>query len=316
MFSTKGECYERLKAVGNQGLIPDEACASLLLEMRREYWPVRQDGAGWRAIDPGSPLDGADVEAHLTTSWIGRDLRLFAEVDSTNRVGRELLAQGANAGIVLLAERQTAGRGRLERVWDSRPGLGLWFSVLLRPPSLAGAPPFALLTAVSVCQAVRAIPGVSAVLKWPNDILVNGLKTCGTLLEAGPNGFGLVAGIGLNVNHQTGDFAEALRETATSLSMACGRPVDRAGLLAAILREFEMRIERSQRSGFGPVMDEYRTLCSTIGRRVRIDTPKGPLFGTVAGVLDDGALLFSEEGERPRPIMAGDVTHLRVTSPQ
>lgn len=312
MFRTKDDCYARLKAAGDQGLIPGEDCASLLLEMQREYWPVRQKEAVWRVIDPGSPLDGDDVEAHLATNWLGRDLRLFAEVDSTNRLGRELLAQGAKAGIVLLAERQTAGRGRLERVWDSRPGLGLWFSVLLRPPSLAGAPPFALLTAVAACQAVRAIPGVSAVLKWPNDIMVNGLKACGTLLEAGPNGFGLVAGIGLNVNHQTDDFTEALRETATSLSMACGRPIDRAGLLASILREFEVRIERSQRAGFGPVMDEYRTLCSTIGRRVRIDTPKGPLFGTASGVLDDGALLFSEAGEPPRPVMAGDVTHLRV----
>lgn len=242
------------------------------------------------------PLSAAALSRALAGG--GWRVEVVGSVDSTNRAVSERAAEPA--GLVLVAEQQTAGRGRLDRAWVSPARAGLTFSVLLRP-SLAvdqrGLVP--LLAGVAVASAVRAQTGLEAVLKWPNDVLVEGRKLAGLLAEvAGPS---VVLGVGLNVS----TLAHELPHTqATSLALE-GASADRAVLLRAVLRALTT-------VGLGPGgtpegLSGYRALCSSLGRRVRVELPGGAVHeGTAEAVDDDGRLVVDGVLHA-----AGDVIHLR-----
>lgn len=301
--------FQMIQKAGKAGM-PSGASGYELQMMAARGWPIVERNGSWVAFDPRAPLELPAIRERLVPGLKGCHFVYRDGVDSTNRLGRELAAGGAPAGTVLVAETQTAGRGRLERSWHSPRSAGLWFSVLIEPPSLAGAPPYALLAAVAVCRAVRRVPGVAAELKWPNDVLIAGKKVCGILLEAAPGGRILVAGIGMNVGQSPEEFPDEIRGTATSLAMACQRPVDRNAVLAEVLGEIRAWVDRVAAEGFGRMMAEYRCLTSTIGRQVRVELAGKTLWGKVSGVDDDGALRL-ETSEGTRRLLAGDVTHLR-----
>jgi BirA family biotin operon repressor/biotin-[acetyl-CoA-carboxylase] ligase len=247
-------------------------------------------------------------------------------VASTGSTNADLLARAAAEpagpeGQVLVAEEQTAGRGRLGRSWTSVPGEALTFSLLLRPVTVPadrrGWLP--LLTGVAVVSAVRSVSGVDAVLKWPNDVLVDERKLAGILAEQAPDESAVVIGTGLNVATP----AQSLPVSPTGLPatslLAEGAKVSREELLAAVLTEFERRYAAFRgdpdpdRTG---LLAEYRTLCVTIGKTVRAELPLGRvLTGTAADVDEGGRLLIAERpGEPPVPISAGDVVHVRPAS--
>lgn len=237
-------------------------------------------------------------------------------VPVTGSTNADLLARGGPEGQVLVAESQTAGRGRMGRSWVSAPGASLTFSVLLRPVSVPASRRgwLSLLTGVSVAAAVRAVAGLPAVLKWPNDVLAGSRKLAGILAEQ--SGDRVVIGIGLNVATP----ADALPVSpaglpATSLLLE-GGSVSREALLARILRELERRYAAFRddpdpaRTG---LLSEYRALCATLGRSVRIELPGGSALAGVAQDIDaDGRLLVaSATGEPLTPVSAGDVIHVR-----
>ena len=244
-------------------------------------------------------------------------------VASTGSTNADLLARaaaepGGPEGQVLVAEEQTAGRGRLGRSWSSVPGEALTFSVLLRPVTVPadrrGWLP--LLAGVAVVSAVRAVSGVGAALKWPNDVLVGERKLAGILAEQSPDESAVVIGTGLNVATP----AESLPVSpsglpATSL-LAEGARVPREELLAAVLSEFERRYAAFRADPDPAVtglLAEYRTLCATLGKTVRAELPPGRvLTGTAIDVDAGGRLLIAERpGDPPVPISAGDVVHVR-----
>ena len=238
-------------------------------------------------------------------------------VASTGSTNADLLRRGGAEGQVLVAEEQTAGRGRMGRSWVSQPGASLTFSVLLRPvlvpPARRGWLP--LLTGVAVAVAVRATAGVDATVKWPNDVLAGERKLAGILAEQ--SGEVVVVGIGVNV----ATTAEALPASpgglrATSLLVE-GASVSREALLAAILRELEARylaFRADPDAARGGLLAEYRALCATLGHSVRVELPGGQVLTGVAEDVDaDGRLLVAAAaGEPPVPIAAGDVIHLRL----
>lgn len=261
-----------------------------------------QDSARWRNSGSGPGAPG------LWTS-----IEVVAVTGSTNA---DLLRRGGPEGQVLVAEEQTAGRGRMGRSWVSRPGASLTFSVLLRPVSVPPARRgwLPLLTGVAVVAAVRAVSAVGATLKWPNDVLAGERKLAGILAEQ--SGDAVVVGIGLNVATP----AEALPASpgglpATSL-LAEGGSVSREALLAGILRELEARYQAfladsdAARAG---LLGEYRALCVTLGRSVRVEFPGGKVLAGVAADIDaDGRLLVAAAGGgAPTAISAGDVIHVR-----
>ncbi len=256
------------------------------------------------------PLDGAGLRRRLVTAGgLWRDVRVVPQTGSTNADLLEAARAGAEEGLVLVAEEQTAGRGRLGRSWSAPPSAGLIFSVLLRPadvPStrLGWLP---LLTGVGVASAVRDQAGLPASLKWPNDVLAGERKLAGILAEA--HGDAVVVGVGLNV---TLSRAELPGPAATSLLIEDAASTGRAALLAAILTGLARRYRAWRTDPDRPQLRaDYRQWCATIGREVRAELPGGAvLTGTAADVDDAGRLVLRTPGGLV-PVSAGDVVHVR-----
>jgi BirA family transcriptional regulator, biotin operon repressor / biotin---[acetyl-CoA-carboxylase] ligase len=244
-------------------------------------------------------------------------MELWAPVEVVARTGStnaDLLARGGPEGRVLVAEEQTAGRGRMGRTWVSQPGASLTFSVLLRPAAVSqvrrGWLP--LLTGVAVATAVRSVAGVAATLKWPNDVLAGDRKLAGILAEQ--SGEVVVIGIGINV----ATAADALPVSpaglqATSLLVE-GADVARDVLLIEVLRQLEryylpFRADPDpERTG---LLAAYRTLCATIGRQVRVELPGDRSLAGVAEDVDADGRLLVRAASTTTPISAGDVIHVR-----
>ena len=276
-----------------------------------------------------APLRASSVRDALRGPGSGGLWTSVDVVETTGSTNADLLTRGGPEGQVLVAEEQTAGRGRMGRSWVSQPGASLTFSVLLRPapvpPARRGWLP--LLTGVAVATAVRAVGGLAATLKWPNDVLIADRKLAGILAEQ--SGDAVVVGIGLNVATP----AEALPSApgglrATSLlvegvDIASEPPdtegstgVTRQALLVEVLRQME-RWYLAFRADPDPLrtglLDEYRTLCGTLGRTVRVELPGGRVLTGVAEDIDtDGRLLVREAAATSlTPVSAGDIIHLR-----
>jgi BirA family transcriptional regulator, biotin operon repressor / biotin---[acetyl-CoA-carboxylase] ligase len=256
------------------------------------------------------PLDAAELRRRLIRpGGLWRDVRVVPQTGSTNADLLEEARNGAPEGLVLVAEAQTAGRGRLGRAWSSPPRAALVFSVLLRPaevpPARRGWLP--LLTGVAVASAVRAQTAVPASLKWPNDVLVAERKLAGILAEA--HGDTIVVGIGLNV---TLSPAELPVPTATSLLIEDAASTGRDGLLVAILTELETRYQ-AWRAGpdAAGLRQDYLRWSATVGRDVRVELPGGTLLTGAAGDVDDVGRLVVRAGGTLVRVGAGDVVHVR-----
>ncbi len=246
----------------------------------------------------------------------GFHLTVLREAESTNAFVADLARAGAEEGTVVVAELQTAGRGRLGRSWQSPPRAGLTFSVVLRPPSISGWLP--LLAGLAVSVALREHAGVEAGVKWPNDVLVadpeapgGGRKIAGLLSEVPQGGEGaIVIGIGLNVTTRADELPD---RGATSLRLSGGGTTDRATLLKAILRSLS-RAYASWLADPEALKPAFRTACVTLGREVRVELPNGETYEGVATDIDgDGRLVVTGAGELAgdRAFAAGDVIHLR-----
>ncbi|HSE57919.1 MAG TPA: biotin--[acetyl-CoA-carboxylase] ligase [Nitrospiraceae bacterium] len=254
-------------------------------------------------------------------------MHVLSQTDSTNSALLKLAQAGAEHGTVVCADHQTAGCGRRGRSWFSRPGDGLCFSLLLRGRRLlsddAHWPAWVpLASGTAVALGIADTIEVTPQLKWPNDLLLGGRKLGGILSESllttqSPPFF--IVGIGLNVNLPQKDLPEELRDTATSLIMATGRPVNRAWLLSNILKRLEEQLEPVLDGEIAQAISAYTGLCATIGRQVSIEFAAAPpLIGLAEAVAPDGALLVqslsSGSGLRKGETVAvrvGDVVHLR-----
>jgi len=273
-------------------------------------------------------LDAAVLRrAVIRPGGLWRGVEVLASTGSTNA---DLLARavaGAPEGVVLAAEEQTAGRGRLGRSWVSPPRAALTFSLLVRPDTVSPARRgwLPLLAGVSVASAVRVVASVDARLKWPNDVLVGPAKLGGILAEA--IGDAIVVGIGLNVSTEPGELPPpgpapggALPATSLRVLAAAGQAAvgigDRERLLTEILAAFERRYQAWRQAAGDPdrcgLRAEYTRLCATIGRPVRVERPGGQLLsGLAVGVDPDGRLLVRVSSGAEVPVAAGDVVHLR-----
>jgi len=255
-------------------------------------------------------------EALILPGSLWRDVRVVTQTGSTNA---DLLAEarnGAPEGLVLAAESQTAGRGRMGRRWSSPPRAALTFSVLLRPrdmpPASRGWVP--LLAGVAVAGALRAETGLDARLKWPNDVLVRGAKVAGILAEQ--SGDAIVVGTGINVSTSQ---QEMPAPGATSLAQAGAAGLDRERLLARVLAELERwylawsgapGAARGDAGACG-LRPEYLRLSGTIGRVVRVDLPGGQVLTGTAQDVDEAGRLVVRAASGLVPVSAGDVIHLR-----
>ena len=226
----------------------------------------------------------------------------FDEVDSTNAVAKRFALEGRGECAVAAA-RQTAGRGRLLRNWESPRGEGLWFSLLLRPENMPAAQAGGAVFVSALAMAEALAPFGEALVKWPNDLVMGGKKLCGMLAEAGfANGLcgWIVLGIGVNLLQTS--FPDALPH-ATSLLLQTGKRLAPEELLPCFLTYFEPWYARWQREGLSPILEGIRPLSATLGRRVRIEGREGKALD----FREDGALLWRVEG-KTEAVLAGDVS--------
>ena len=243
---------------------------------------------------------------------VAREVQVFQETSSTNEIVDRLARDGVAEGVVVFAEAQTAGRGRLGRRWFSPPGRGLWFSVLLRPPLRPqAATQLTVISAVAVARGIERETGLHPGIKWPNDIVFGERKCGGILLELGAELDHIrhvVLGIGIDVNVAASEFPADIQGMATSLSEQAGRPLDRTALAVAILRELDAAYARLRRGDFHEVSDEWVRRCTTLGRGVRIQMGGRLIVGTAEALDEEGALLVRTPHGRLERIVGGDVT--------
>jgi len=251
------------------------------------------------------------IEAVLTSQVFGRNLVVLPRTGSTNDVAKELAVQGAPEGTVVVADEQTAGRGRLDRSWLAPAGACLLCSLLFRPAlAAAQAGRLTMVCALAAADAISAVSGLAAALKWPNDLVVAAgrRKLAGVLTESSLVGDRLafvVVGIGINVNVPAATLP-ALDARAASILEQTGRPVDRAVLLAALLAGVEQRYARL-RAGDSPHA-EWAARLTTLGQAVQVYTASGVLHGVAEAVDEDGALLLRAADGACHRLLAGDVT--------
>ncbi len=273
------------------------------------------------------PLTVDSIQRHLSTRILGQSLCLLEETDSTNTVATALALQGAKDGTTVVADQQTAGRGRRGRSWFSPPGVNLYCSVIvLRQPSperkAHWLPWIPLASALACADAIQQETSLTPSLKWPNDLLVNDRKMGGLLCESACRWDGIpfvIIGIGLNVNLDRDRFPDDLRASATSLLAEIGRPVDRARLLAGLLAQLERRLEMLALEPIERLRQEYSDRCSTLGRRVLVALAQGDqVEGIADSIAESGGLQIIRSGtpsasSHPEllEIHAGDVFHLR-----
>jgi BirA family transcriptional regulator, biotin operon repressor / biotin---[acetyl-CoA-carboxylase] ligase len=243
---------------------------------------------------------------------IGRDIRVFEKTSSTNDVVEKLARDGVKEGVVVFAESQTKGRGRLGRKWLSPARKGLWFSVLLRPDLRPqAATQLTVAAATALVRAIEEQTGVQPEIKWPNDILIQGRKVAGVLTELSAeidHVKHLTLGIGVDVNLSASEFPPELRKLATSLKIEAGRPVPRADLAAAILRELDRDYRSICSQRFEEIADQWEKRCTTLGRRVAIDIGGRIVQGHAEALDQDGALLLRTQHGHLERIIGGDVT--------
>lgn len=254
------------------------------------------------------------VRRRLKGSLFGKRVYHFFRTDSTNRVAMELGSAGEPEGAVVLAEEQTAGRGRAGRSWHSERGAGLYVTLLLRPKmSPAQAPLLTMLAGLSAHTAVLAETGLTAELKWPNDLLLNEKKLGGILTEmhAEPSAVRFViVGIGINVNQEK--FSADLSTIATSLRKETGRLHSRLEFLVKLLSQFETDYNRFLTQGAPYVVQRFELVSSFAnGRRVRVETGSETYLGTTGGLSPEGLLIVKKDGGPTTTVIAGDVTEVK-----
>jgi BirA family biotin operon repressor/biotin-[acetyl-CoA-carboxylase] ligase len=255
--------------------------------------------------------------------WGLGEVRRFDRLDSTNRYLLDEARAGAPAGVVAVADYQTAGRGRRGRRWAAPPGSNLLVSVLLRPTVAADERPAAAAAAgLAARAAIGRVTGVPLGVKWPNDLVTeDGRKVAGVLAEtdAGPGGpsmpASVVVGVGINCNwpvEPPTDAADPDLVRAASLRQLSGRPVDREALLSAFLDELAPRVgSLDDPSGRAALRDELEGATSTLGARVRVELIDGALEGTATGLTAEGHLLVRTADGATATVVTGDVVHLR-----
>ena len=254
------------------------------------------------------------LKQRLKGSLFGKRIYHFFKTDSTNRIAFELGHSGEPEGAVVLAEEQTAGRGRAGHAWRSERTAGIYVTLLLRPKLAPVQAPLLTMTAgLSVHTAVEAVTGLVVDLKWPNDLMVRGKKAGGILTEmhADPGAIRfVVVGIGLNVNQER--FPGELANAATSLRQETGKPQSRMELLVRLLREFESDYNRFVREGVASVVKRFEVLSSYAhGKRVRITNGTESFLGTTAGLGPEGLLQVERDDGRVVTVIAGDVAEAR-----
>lgn len=265
---------------------------------------------GYHLLSAPDVMDVTELESIHSTEWAGCEIYYFDSIDSTNTKAKELAEEGHPSGTLVVADRQTAGKGRRGRSWESPTGIGIFMTLMLKPeinPNHASM--LTLVAAMATTRAIRRVTGVPAMIKWPNDIVMNGKKVCGILTEMSAQ-FDyinhIVIGIGINVHNE--EFPEEIKETASSLFLESGQHIHRASLIEAFLEEFEdVYAEYLKTEDMEGLQKEYDAMLVNRGRQVRVLDPKEPFEGKAMGITKKGELIV-DTWESRKLVSSGEVS--------
>lgn len=256
-------------------------------------------------------LSEQTLKERLAGKKIGSFVRYFREIDSTNTMACRLALEGAEEGVIVVADTQLRGKGRLNRTWHSPSGTNLYVSIILRPqiaPAMASQ--ITLMAGVAVADMLSCYCPEGVSIKWPNDVLIRSKKVCGILTEmktaAACVDF-IILGIGLNVNMNREDFDPFLRDTATSLKLETGRIHDRLEVISRLFDFINKWYKIFLRAGFIGMRDVWMGHADILGKRIKVIFKDDIQFGTVTGIDDDGTILMKGENGATQRVIAGDV---------
>ncbi len=256
-------------------------------------------------------LSADNVCPGLNSKYFARNYYYFREIDSTNLKAQELAASGAPEGTVVVAETQTAGRGRRGRNWYSPEGQGIYVTVVLRPAlPLHEVSRISQVAAVAVAETLQEELKLPARIKWPNDILIKGKKIAGILSEASIRKDHIqyvVTGIGLNINNRIEEFPDDLRTAPTSARAENHIIISRVQVLQGLLSRFEKHYDQLLQGGFNDILIRGRSLSQDIGRRVKFDTPDGYRIGQAIDLDEDGSLLVKDDFGTVHTVISGEI---------
>ncbi|MCJ7616385.1 MAG: biotin--[acetyl-CoA-carboxylase] ligase [Desulfobacterales bacterium] len=327
MATTKDQLLLYLKE--NQGnWVSGELISNNLSVSRAAIWKhihkLKEEGyviesaskKGYLLSESSDPITADEIRQGLCTKVFGKKNIIFLnETDSTNTRAKELAAQGAPEGTLVIAEKQTEGRGRRGRSWFSPPGGGIYFSLILRPVISPGeTPKITLMTAVVLAETLISLMKLKLRIKWPNDILVNGKKLAGILTEISTEMDAvnyIIVGLGLNVNTQFEKFPQDIKENATSILIENGKQFPRVRLIQHYLKLYEIYYDMFKNNDFEPIMKRWRELADIIGKQIRVDVIGKTHIGKVVDVDNDGVLILKDDQGRLQRIFSGDVTLAR-----
>ena len=266
---------------------------------------------GYALKGAGDVLSEAELLSCLKTEWAGGRTVYFDATDSTNAQAKRLAEAHAPHGTLVVSDRQDGGKGRRGRSWASPSGVGIWMSLILRPeiaPSSASM--LTLAAALAVREGIQEETGLSPLIKWPNDLVLNGKKICGILTEMSTELMEIqyvITGIGINVNQR--EFPPEIRDTATSLSLEAGRSFRRSSLIAAILKAFEKDYAAFLKTGdLSLLLEEYNACLVNRGKEVCILDPSGEYRAVAEGIDESGSLLVTLPDGTRREIISGEVS--------
>jgi len=249
---------------------------------------------GYRIVSKPSKLQLNELVEKMKGLSFVKGIKLYETVESTQNIAQQLAENDAPEGTLVLAEQQTSGRGRRGRQWLSPYGSSVSMSLILRPSlPLQFAPQMTLVAAVALCRGLRELTGLDIGIKWPNDLLINGKKISGILMESTAEDERvryIIAGIGIGVNLQESDYSDELRRVATSLSLEMGQQLNRSDVIAAFITHFAELYTLYLSEGFSPIISLWEALSVTLHKQTVLTTAEGIVEGTPIGLCDSGAL--------------------------
>ena len=277
------------------------------------YKIISDQNLGYCLISHPDLLIPQEVQRGLSTTYIGKKIYYFPELESTNIAAKEKAlhrAEGMSEGTLIIAERQSAGKGRLGREWFSPAG-GIWLSIILYPqlsPSYISR--ITLMTAVATVKALENYTLIKPKIKWPNDILINEKKVCGILTEMSAELDiinWVVVGIGVNVNIDHQRFPEDIQANTISLKEVSGEEVLRVKLAQTFLQEFEKYYEKLKRKEFSSILKEWKLYSHTLGKKIRVDMGERIITGEAIDINEEGALILKKEDGELIKIISGTI---------
>jgi BirA family biotin operon repressor/biotin-[acetyl-CoA-carboxylase] ligase len=277
------------------------------------YKIISDKNLGYCLVSRPDLLLPQEVQRGLSTNYIGKKIFYFPELESTNIIAKEKALHGTEAideGTIIIAEKQSAGKGRLGREWFSPAG-GIWLSIILYPqlpPSYI--PRITLMTAVAVVKAIRMYTQIESQIKWPNDILINEKKVCGILTEMSAELDMInwvVVGMGINANIDHQKFPENIQANTISLKETLGKEVLRVKLAQVFLQEFEKYYDKLKRKEFFSILEEWKLNSHTLGRKIRVDIGERIITGEAVDINEEGALVLKKENGELIKIISGTI---------